>query len=159
MTSTVSLRSPASAFGTQAAPRGSQLIIVSLATLPSARKQPPGEAQEKAGRVNIVGLKSTTRPTNCRTGEASLNNRYGNSLESFWMLAPTGDCCGAACIFVKPSLKNPHQSRCARQPARHASSPREAKIIIVALANFVFDTQAAPREKLRRKPVALISSG
>jgi len=32
--------------------------------LPSARKQPPGEAQEKAGRDNLVGLKGAIRVTN-----------------------------------------------------------------------------------------------
>jgi len=63
------------AFGAQAAPRRSFLCRAACGF-------------QAAVHVYFVGLKNATRPTNCRTGEASLDYRCRNSSASFQDASP-----------------------------------------------------------------------
>ena len=104
------------AFGAQAAPRRSFLCRAACGF-------------QAAVHVYFVGLKNATRPTNCRTGEASLDYRCRNSSASFQDASPLPEIIAEQLALslnlqknTSVSLRSPALPPARKQSLRHASS-------------------------------------
>ncbi len=120
------------AFGTPAAPRGSFLCRAACGF-------------QAAVHVYFVGLKNATRPTNCRTGEASLDYRCRNSSASFQDASPLPEIIAEQPALSLKSAKKNISLSCVRQ-----QPPGEAKRCFCSARFFpTFPSGKVPAGRMR----------